>query len=142
MQNYAKAVGIRINLKVESQSQYYGSGTPGKSDWLDSPLGITDYGSRGVPNVFLNAPLTSTGTWNAAHFNNPQYDKLVADYVAALDIAAQKKVSAQIQTLLLDETPVIFPFFYDQLIAARKQLNGVRFTAIAQLYFDRATLAA
>jgi peptide/nickel transport system substrate-binding protein len=51
-------------------------------------------------------------------------------------------VSAQIQTLLLDETPVIFPFFYDQLIAARKQLNGVRFTAIAQLYFDRATLAA
>jgi len=92
--------------------------------------------------VFLNAPLTSTGTWNAAHFKNPQYDKLVADYVAALDIAAQKKVSAQIQTLLLDETPVIFPFFYDQLIAARKQLNGVRFTAIAQLYFDRATLAA
>ncbi|MBN3755417.1 ABC transporter substrate-binding protein [Paraburkholderia sp. Tr-20389] len=142
VQNYAKAVGIRINLKVESQSQYYGSGTPGKSDWLDSPLGITDYGSRGVPNVFLSAPLTSGGTWNAAHFKNPQYDKLVADYVAALDVAGQKKVSAQIQTLLLDETPVIFPFFYDQLIAARKQLNGVRFTAIAQLYFDRATLAA
>jgi peptide/nickel transport system substrate-binding protein len=142
VQNAAKAIGVRINLKVESQSLYYGSGTPGKSDWLDSPLGITDYGHRGVPNVFLNAPLTSTGTWNAAHFKNPQYDKLVSDFVAALDISAQKKVSAQIQTLLLDETPVIFPFFYDQLIAARKQLNGMRFTALAQLYFDRATLAA
>ena len=83
VQNAAKAIGVRINLKVESQSLYYGAGTPGKSDWLDSPLGITDYGHRGVPNVFLNAPLTSTGTWNAAHFKNPQYDQLVAQFVAA-----------------------------------------------------------
>ncbi|MEX3687982.1 ABC transporter substrate-binding protein [Paraburkholderia sp. BR14263] len=142
VQNAAKAVGIRIALKVESQSQYYGAGTFGKSDWLDSPLGITDYGHRGVPNVFLNAPLTSGGTWNAAHFRNAQYDKLVAQFAATLDVAAQKQVARQIQTLLLDETPVIIPYFYDQLIAQRAVLSGVRFTALAQLYFDRATLAA
>jgi peptide/nickel transport system substrate-binding protein len=142
VQNAAKAVGIRIALKVESQSQYYGAGTFGKSDWLDSPLGITDYGHRGVPNVFLNAPLTSGGTWNAAHFRNTQYDKLVAQFAATLDVAAQKQVARQIQTLLLDETPVIIPYFYDQLIAQRTALSGVRFTALAQLYFDRATLAA
>ena len=81
IQNAAKAIGVRMTLKVESQELYYGAGTFGKSDWLDSPLGITDYGHRGVPNVFLNAPLTSGGTWNAAHFKNPQYDKLVADFV-------------------------------------------------------------
>ncbi len=142
VQNAAKAIGVRIALKVESQSQYYGAGTFGKSDWLDSPLGITDYGHRGVPNVFLNAPLTSGGAWNAAHFRNPQYDKLVAQFVATLDVAAQKQVAAQIETLLLDETPVIIPYFFDQLIAQRTALSGVRFTALAQLYFDRATLAA
>ena len=142
VQNAAKAIGVRIDLKVESQSMYYGAGVPGKSDWLDSPLGITDYGHRGVPNVFLNAPLTSNGTWNAAHFKNPQYDQLVAQFVAAVDITSQRKLSGQIQTLLLDETPVIIPFFYDQLIAMRSGLNGMRFTALAQLYFDKATLAA
>ncbi|CAG4912322.1 ABC transporter substrate-binding protein [Paraburkholderia gardini] len=142
IQNAAKAIGVRINLKVESQSLYYGAGTPGKSDWLDSPLGITDYGHRGVPNVFLNAPLTSGGTWNAAHFRNPQYDRLVADFVGALDVASQKKIAGQIETLLLDETPIIIPYFYDQLIATRRELSGVRFTALAQLYFDRAVLAA
>jgi peptide/nickel transport system substrate-binding protein len=142
VQNAAKAIGVRISLKVESQGQYYGAGTFGKSDWLDAPLGITDYGHRGVPNVFLNAPLTSGGTWNAAHFKNPQYDKLVAQFVGALDVASQKKISGEIETLLLDETPVIIPYFFDQLTASRKELNGVRFTAIAQLYFDRATLAA
>jgi peptide/nickel transport system substrate-binding protein len=142
IQNAAKAVGIRITLKVESQELYYGAGTYGKSDWLDSPLGITDYGHRGVPNVFLNAPLTSEGTWNAAHFKNPQYDKLVADFVAALDVASQKKLSGQIQALLLDETPVVIPYFYDQLIVTRANVKGVRFNAISQLYFQRATIGA
>jgi peptide/nickel transport system substrate-binding protein len=142
IQNAAKAVGIRITLKVESQELYYGAGTFGKSDWLDSPLGITDYGHRGVPNVFLNAPLTSNGTWNSAHFKNPQYDKLVADFVAALDVASQKKLSGQIQNLLLDETPVVIPYFYDQLIVTRANGKGVGFNAISQLYFQRATIGA
>jgi len=142
VQNAAKAVGIRITLKVESQDLYYGAGTFGKSDWLDSPLGITDYGHRGVPNVFLNAPLTSGGTWNAAHFRNPAYDKLVAQFVAALDVASQKKVSGDIQRLLLDETPVVIPYFYDQLIVTRANVSGVRFNAISQMWFDRATVAA
>ncbi|VXB61884.1 Peptide ABC transporter substrate-binding protein [Burkholderia sp. 8Y] len=142
VQNAAKAVGIRITLKVESQDLYYGSGTFGKSDWLDSPLGITDYGHRGVPNVFLNAPLTSSGTWNAAHFKNAEYDKLVSQFVAALDVASQKKLSGQIQRLLLDETPVVIPYFYDQLIVTRANVSGVRFNAISQMWFDRATVAA
>ncbi|MDR5853781.1 ABC transporter substrate-binding protein [Caballeronia sp. LZ062] len=142
VQNAAKAIGIRIALKVESQDLYYGSGTFGKSDWLDSPLGITDYGHRGVPNVFLNAPLTSSGTWNAAHFKNAEYDKLVTQFVAALDVASQKKLSGQIQRLLLDETPVVIPYFYDQLIVTRANVSGVRFNAISQMWFDRATVAA
>ncbi|HEV3105962.1 MAG TPA: ABC transporter substrate-binding protein [Trinickia sp.] len=142
VQNAAKAIGVRIALQVETQSLYYGAGTFGKSDWLDAPLGITDYGHRGVPNLFLNAPLTSGGAWNAAHFKNPKYDQLVAQFVGALDVASQRKLSGQIETLLLDETPVAIPYFFDQLVAARKGVSGVRFTAISQIYLDRATLAA
>jgi peptide/nickel transport system substrate-binding protein len=66
----------------------------------------------------------------------------VAEFGAALEIGAQKRVARQIETLLLDETPVVIPYFFDQLIATRKSLQGVRFTAISQLYFARATLAA
>ena len=56
-------------------------------------MSLVDYGHRSVPNVFLGAPLetintkTGTGPWNAAHFNNSQYDKLVAQYVAAADLS-------------------------------------------------------
>lgn len=142
LQNEAKAIGVNVTLKVESQGQYYGKGTFGSSDWLDAPLGITDYGHRGVPNLFLNAPLVSGGAWNAAHFHNTQYDTLAGQFVGALDIASQKKIAGEIERLLQDETPMIIPYFFDQLVATRKNLTGVRFTAISQMYFDRARLTA
>jgi peptide/nickel transport system substrate-binding protein len=138
IQNAAKTVGIDLSLKIEPQEAYYGAGRAGKSDWLDSPLGMTDYGHRGVPDAFLRGPLVSGGAWNAAHFSNAQYDRLVASYTASLDIREQKRVAGDIERLLLDETPVIIPYFSDSLIAMSAKVTGVRFTAMAQLYVDQA----
>ena len=125
IQNFAKAVGINVTLNVEDQNAYYGKAVFGQSDWLDSVLGITDYGHRGVPNVFLSAPLTSDGTWNSAHFKNPTYDKLVAQYIASPDLGGQRAIAGQIQRLLLDETPLIIGYFFDELVPMRKGLAGI-----------------
>ncbi len=125
IQNFAKAVGINVTLNVEDQNAYYGKAVFGQSDWLDSVLGITDYGHRGVPNVFLSAPLTSDGTWNSAHFKNPTYDKLVAQYIASPDLGGQRAIAGQIQRLLLDETPLIVGYFFDELVPMRKGLAGI-----------------
>ena len=78
IQQAVREAGITIDLNVESQDAYYGKAVFGQSDWLDSILGVTDYGHRGVPNVVLAAPLKSDGTWNSAHFKNKEYDSLVA----------------------------------------------------------------
>ncbi|MBN8629454.1 MAG: ABC transporter substrate-binding protein [Rhodobacterales bacterium] len=111
IQNAVKEIGGDIALNIMDQGARCGDAVPGKSPWLDSEMGITDFGHRGVPNVFLQAPLASTGTWNAAHFANPQYDTLVHGYIAALDLETQRTTAGEIQTLLLDETPVIFSSF-------------------------------
>src|SRR6185295_3449483 len=126
IQNAVKQIGVKIDLKIEDQGAYYGKAVYGESDWLDSVLGITDYGHRGVPNVLLAAPLKSDGTWNSAHFKNKDYDALVAQYIAALDLEAQRATAGKIQKLLLDETTVIFGYFYDFLIATVKTLDGVQ----------------
>jgi peptide/nickel transport system substrate-binding protein len=141
VQNAAKSIGANISLRVESQEAYYGSGTPGKSDWLDSPMGMTDYGHRGVPDSFLRGPLVSGGAWNAAHFTNAQYDQLIARYTATLDVREQKEIAGKIERLLTDEVPVAIPYFADSLIVTRANLEGVRFSAMAQLYLDQAVLS-
>src|SRR6185295_1765718 len=136
----AKEIGVNIGLKVESSSQYYGKATFGNSDWLDATMSLVDYGHRGVPNVFLTSPLetynakTGTGTWNAAHFANAQYDKLVAQFIAASDLGTQKTLAGQIETLLLAQTPIIFGYFYNYLTATTKGVTGVYPTAVGHLF--------
>lgn len=140
IQNAVKEIGGNIKVNVLDQGAYYGDAVYGKSPWLDSDMGITDYGHRGVPNVFLSAPLRSDGTWNSAHFKNAEYDTLVNSYIASLDLESQRASAGKIQTLLLDETPLLFTYFYDFLTVTKKGATGVRPTAMSHLFLDQAAL--
>jgi peptide/nickel transport system substrate-binding protein len=137
-----KKIGGTITLNITDSSTYYGDAVFGKSPWLDSVMGITDYGHRGVPNVYLGAPLLSSGTWNSAHFKNPQYDDLVKQYVAAVDLQTQKKLAGQIENLLLDETPVIFAYNYDTLAGIRSNIANVDITGYGQVDLRKAGIKA
>ncbi len=141
VQNAVKEIGLDMELTVMDSGTYYGDAVFGKSNWLDSAMGITDYGHRGVPNVYLSAPLRSDGTWNAAHFKNKDFDTLAASYIAALDVEAQKADAGKIQRLLLEETPVIFAYFFDYLSVSVKGVTGVNPTAMSQIFLDRAAKA-
>jgi peptide/nickel transport system substrate-binding protein len=143
----AAQIGVNISLTVETPTKYYGQSVFGKSDWLDGQMSLVDYGARAVPNVYLKAPLqsidakTGQGSWNAAHFNDPTYDKLSKQFLAAVDLSTQQKIAGQIQQLLLDETPIIFAYFYNYLSASQKNVTGTYPTAQGQFFLWNATKA-
>ncbi len=138
----AKEIGIDIELSITSQTSYYGAGVFGQSPWLDATMSIVDYGARGVPNVYLEAPLqtidakTGQGSWNAAHFNDPAYDSLSKKYVAAVDLATQRSLAGKIESLLLDETPVIWAYFFDGLSAQAKNVHGLYGAPLSIFYYN------
>jgi peptide/nickel transport system substrate-binding protein len=138
IQQAAKAIGVNIKLNVETQSNYYGKSTYGNSDWLDGIMSLVDYGDRGVPNVFLQSALTSNGPWNAARFKNSQYDSLVKQFVAAVDLQTQQKLAGQIETLLLNETPIVIPYFIDGLTATTPSVHGVNPTSLSAIFLKDA----
>ncbi len=137
----AAEVGIRLRLRVEDVGAYYGAATFGRSDWLDSDIGITDYGHRGTPDVMLQATLRSGGPWNASRFADPVFDALAARYVAALEPEARRGLAGDLQRLLLEQTPAITGYFYDYLVPMRAGLAGVEATAQAQLFLAGAGFA-
>jgi peptide/nickel transport system substrate-binding protein len=143
----AKSIGGTINTKILTGTQYY-SGSPTQTPWLNNPMTITDWGHRGVPNVLLNAALTSkavpskkAGTWNAAHFKNKKYDSLVKAFGAAVSLADQRKISKQIELLLLDQTPVIFPYFYNSLNAGSPKVQGYAVDQLGSEYLSKTSLS-
>ncbi len=140
----AANIGIDITLHISSPDAYYGNGTFGRSNWLDGEMSLVDYGGRSVPNLLLEAPLqsinakTGQGAWNAAHFDDATYNKLSKEYCAAVDLSTQRSLAKKIELLLLDETPIIYGYFYDVLWATQKNVDGVYLEELG-LFFWNAT---
>jgi peptide/nickel transport system substrate-binding protein len=134
IQNAAKEV--KINLTPSITDTYY------DNDWLNSNMGITDYGHRGVPNVFLNAPLKSDGTWNSAHLKSADYDKLNDAYQGAIDLQSQTKAAKALQDFLLDETPIIFAYFFNAISWTTKKVSDVQITGMGHIKLAKASIAA
>jgi peptide/nickel transport system substrate-binding protein len=127
----ASAIGVNITVSVRQTS------TPAGVPVME----LGDQPQLGVPNVFLSAPLLSGGSQNTAHFSDPAYDDWVARYVAAIDLQSQRVYAEQIQTLLLDETPIIYPYFPNYLAATRAGLTGLRVSASGQIWADQVSVA-
>ena len=60
-------------------------------------------------------------------------------YTAAVDLSTQRQIAGQIQTLLLNETPIIYAYFYNYLTATAKNVNGAYPTAIGHIFLTKAT---
>jgi peptide/nickel transport system substrate-binding protein len=123
-----KKIGVNCSVKVYTSAQYFDGvsfGATGKlAPWLGTDFGIVDYGGRPVPITYFNAALRKGGVWNAARYNNPQFEKLVNDFYGAPDLKGQKKYAGAIQRLLLKDTPAIYSYFYNFIAASGKNVKG------------------
>jgi peptide/nickel transport system substrate-binding protein len=126
----AKKVGIDIKLNVMTYDAYYagtysgGATGRGTTPWLNTPMNITDYGHRSVPNVVLNASVKSGGVWNEADYSNAKVDAAITSYVAALSVKDQRKYSRIIEAQMLHDTPYVFPYFFNWTQAGSKKVKG------------------
>ena len=60
--------------------------------------------------------------------------------MAALDLQTQKTIAGKIQRLLLQETPLVIPYWVDGLTASTPSISGLNPTSIAQLYLNTASM--
>ncbi len=118
--------GIDVNIIVEPESVYYGD-----NGWLDVDLGITGWGSRPVPQFYLDVMLTCGAKWNESHFCDEEFDKWAK--LAGTSPDRQDRVQAynEIQRILIQRGPIIIPYFFAQLGAIRDSFEGFDLKAFA-----------
>jgi peptide/nickel transport system substrate-binding protein len=129
IQAYARQAGIEVGLEVMDVSKYYDSEPPGAdyattTPWLNRPATLTEYGARGVPNIYLTRCYMSTGDWNASHYKNPAFDSIARRYLAAAEIAAQRRATKEMATILLRDTPVITDYFIRYVTAGSSRVKN------------------
>jgi peptide/nickel transport system substrate-binding protein len=147
IQRSVRAIGIKMKLNILTATAYFAgsqSGPPsgwGTTPWLNTPMNITDWGHRAVPNVFLTAAFETKGIWNAAHYSNKKFDRAAKSYIGAIAIKDQRKFAGQMQRILLHDTPVIIPYFYDFLGAGTANVKGYKSDAQGSVFLSHTSLA-
>ncbi len=126
------AAGIDVNVIVQPESVYYGD-----NGWLEVNLGITGWGSRPVPQFYLDVMLVSGAVWNESRFSDPEFDALAATARTTLDEAERTRAYREIQRILIERGPIIIPYFFAQLSAHRAGLSGY----VAKAFPGRTDLA-
>jgi peptide/nickel transport system substrate-binding protein len=144
IQSGAKEAGINLQIAVESGDTFYGA------QWCpaepaDPPcsgaaeLGIVDYGHRPTPDVFLNAALFTKGVWNSSQYSSPEMDAAFKEYQAAVGVDAHKAACKKLETILNEDVPIGLPYFYNYLSGNSKSFQGVRVSALGQMYLEKAS---
>ena len=118
--------------------RYYDSEPPGAdyattTPWLWRPATLTEYGWRGVPNLYITRCYMSTGDWNASHYKNPAFDSVARSFLAAVDVQTQRKGTKQMAGLLLRDTPVVTDYFISYVTASTTKVKGYVPEGISQM---------
>ena len=111
--------GIRVDIQLEEENNYW------VQKWLDVDLGITFWGDRAAPQVYLDLAYRSGATWNESHYSNEQLDELIDFARSSLDEEARTEAYKEIQRIFLDEGPIILPYFYAQFMVMASHVSGV-----------------
>lgn len=111
---------IKITIEIQDESIYYA-----EDGWLEVDLGITGWGSRPVPQIYLDVAYKSGAKWNEAHFSDEELDKWIE--IAGTSIDQEKRVEAyhEIQRILVERGPVIIPYFFAQFGVMAKYVENV-----------------
>jgi peptide/nickel transport system substrate-binding protein len=124
LQQQLGEAGFDIDVVVEPESVYYG-----ENHWLEVDFGITGWGSRPVPQFYLDVMLRCDAEWNESHFCDPEFEKLARLAGSTLDEGERRRAYAEIQQLLADRGPIVIPYFFPQLGAIREGFQGFQLKA-------------
>jgi peptide/nickel transport system substrate-binding protein len=147
LKSQAAQAGITLNVAVESLDTFYGAQWC-PADPKDPPcsgaaeLGIVDYGHRATPDVYLNAALKSKGIWNSSQYNSTEFDAAFKEFQTSVGVDAQKAACTKIETILVEDTPIGLPYFYNYLAGNSKKFTGVYSSALGQMFFSSASKTA
>jgi len=151
IQQNAAEVGINVTVNTQSNSTFYEAGWCPQlygvpSSDIDTlpcetsfPFGIVDYGHRPTPDIFLGSALSTGGVWNSSNYANPEFDAQLSAYRTAVDVEGQTAAISEIQQILWEDVPAMYPYFFNYLSGHDESVEGVQATALGHTILSAAT---
>lgn len=118
MAEQAKKVGVTINLNKVPADQYW------SSTYLKVPFEITYWGQKPLSSQFAQG-FESTATFNEAHWNRSDFDKLVRQARRTLDPMKRHELWVEAQRLVWQDSGYIIWGFYPLIDGYAAKVHGL-----------------
>ena len=118
--------GIRVEVQLEDENTWWST-----DDWLEVDLAVAGWGARPVPQLFLDLAYHSEGKWNESHYSNERIDELIEIGRSSRDQTERTAAYKEIQQILLNEGPVVVPYFFAQFMVLSGRVSGVELQPFA-----------
>ncbi|MAS33172.1 MAG: hypothetical protein CL610_04140 [Anaerolineaceae bacterium] len=122
--------GINVTIDQRDAGLYYD--TSNDINYCNVELGITGWGDRPVPQLFLlEAYVTSAiaedciGGFNETRLSNPELDALVEEAGVTTDTEARADIYRQIAEIFNEEGPIIVPYFANMIGVASNRVQNL-----------------
>ena len=103
-QEMAAEAGIRIEINILPSPAFW-------DQWMSWPFFVSGMSGRVPATANLNLALRCGSDWNSSHYCNEEFDALLNEVDATLDLEKRKELYCQIQTLIQDESGHIVPYW-------------------------------
>jgi len=117
-------VGINVDVVVRPENIYYAD-----REWLDANFGLTSWGSRPVPQFYLDVMLVCDAKWNESRFCDKEFDRLARVAGSTLDESERVAAYHRMQQILLERGPIVVPYFFSQNAAISDRFEGFELQA-------------
>jgi len=109
--------GIRVRINIMPTSEY-------NKIWTDVPFGYIGWAHRPLGVMTLGLAYRSGVPWNESSYSNRQFDELLAEAEATLDIDKRRAVMAKLETILQEDGPIVQPIWNKVHSAYDKKVLG------------------
>jgi len=118
MREMAKPAGFRIDVQTMPHATYL------DQVWKKGAFYVGFYNMQATADAIFSLLYTSDSAWNETRWNNPDFDKLVAEGRVTTDEGKRAALYGQAQALMHEQVPSVIPVFFDLLAGRRSWVEG------------------
>ncbi len=131
MKEHAKKAGIKINVIQEPNDGYW------SNVWMKKEWCFCYWSGRPTEDLMFTVAYQTGAPWNDTHWSNKRFDELLIGARSELDTDKRRKMYAEMQEIVRNDSGTIVPLFYQNVeasstkvthgpIAANTGLDGLR----------------
>jgi len=113
----AALAGIKINVKVVPLTVFW-------DKWTTWPFSVSGWDARPLATDVLRLGCSSGAAWNEMHWSNKEFDKLLGEAEATINVEKRRQLLCQLQRIMQEDSGMLLPCWNALYVALRKRVHG------------------